>query len=157
MPTTVYADTSAIAKHFIAERETADLRDWLGRLPEPRPVSSALLPVELLRLLQLVNSASVPLAERFLTTDIDIVEITPPILDDATTMPPPRLRNLDAIHLATALDLGASVGVLLTYDKLLIEAAGAAGLAVACPGAEDAHPRTDRRTPSERGTGISAM
>jgi predicted nucleic acid-binding protein len=52
-----------------------------------------------------------------------------------TSLPPPRLRTLDAIHLATALDLGGSVSVLLSYDKLLLEAARAAGLAVACPGA----------------------
>jgi uncharacterized protein len=133
MPTTVYVDASAIAKLFIAEPETAELRGWLGSLSELRLVSSALLPVELLRLLRLVNSASV--AEGFLTNDMDIVEITPPILDDATTMPPPRLPTLDAIHLATALDLGGSVSVLLSYDKLLLEAARAAGLAVACPGA----------------------
>jgi uncharacterized protein len=135
MPTTVYVDTSAIAKLFIADPETAELQGWLGSLSELRLVSSALLPVELLRLLRLVNSASVPLAEGFLTNDMDIVEITPPILDDATTMPPQRLRTLDAIHLATALDLGGSVSVLLSYDKLLLEAARAVGLAVACPGA----------------------
>jgi uncharacterized protein len=135
MPTTVYADTSAIAKLFIAEPETADLRDWLGSLSEPRLVSSALLPVELLRLLRLVNAASVPVAERFLAADLDIVEITPPVLDDAATTPPPRLHTLDAIHLATALDLGISMDVLLSYDKLLLEAGRAAGLMVACPGA----------------------
>jgi uncharacterized protein len=135
MSTKVYADTSAVAKLFIAEPQTADLRDWLDGLSEPSLVSSALLSVELLRLLRLVNPASVRGAERFLATNIDIVEITPPVLDDATKMPPPRLRTLDAIHLATALDLGPSVDVLLSYDRMLIEAASSAGLAVACPGA----------------------
>jgi uncharacterized protein len=118
-----------------AEPETAELRGWLGSLSELRLVSSALLPVELLRLLRLVNSASVHLAEGFLTSDMDIVEITPHLLDDATTMPPPRLRTLDAIHLVVALDLGGAVSVLLSSDELLLEAARAAGLAVACPGA----------------------
>lgn len=70
-----------------------------------------------------------------LAADVDIVEITPPVLGDAATVPPPRLRTLDVIHLATALDLGTSVDVLLTYDKLLIEAARAAGRTVAFPGA----------------------
>jgi hypothetical protein len=37
--------------------------------------------------------------------------------------------------LATALDLGPSVDVLLSYDRMLIEAASRTGLAVACPGA----------------------
>lgn len=50
-------------------------------------------------------------------------------------MLPPRLRTLDAIHLATAVDLGASVDILLTYDKVLIKAARATGLTVAFPGA----------------------
>jgi predicted nucleic acid-binding protein len=91
--------------------------------------------VELLRLLYLVNPATVTPAEEFLAADIDIVEITPPVLADATTVLPPRLRTLDAIHLATALDLDTSVDVLLTYDKVLIEAARATGLTVAFPGA----------------------
>lgn len=135
MPTRIYVDTSAVAKLFIAERETSDLRQWLSDRPEPHLVSSALLSVELLRLLRLVSPATVTPAEQFLATDIDIVEITPPILDDATTVLPPRLRTLDAIHLATALDLGASVDVLLTYEKVFIEAARDTGLSVACPGA----------------------
>ncbi|MGH3696167.1 MAG: type II toxin-antitoxin system VapC family toxin [Pseudonocardiaceae bacterium] len=134
MPTRIYADTSAVAKLFIAEPETSDLRQWLSDLPAPHLVSSALLGVELLRLLRLVDPTTVRSAERFLATDVDIVEITPPVLGDATTLPPPRLRTLDAIHLATALDLGASVDILLTYDRILIEAARTTGLTVASPG-----------------------
>ncbi len=135
MPTRVYVDTSAVAKLFIAEQETPDLRQWLADLSKPHLVSSALLAVELLRLLRLVNPATITPAEQFLADDIDIVEITPPILGDATTVPPPRLRTLDAIHLATALDLGTSVNILLTYDKILIEAARTTGLTVVFPGA----------------------
>lgn len=135
LPTRIYVDTSAMAKLFIAERESADLRQWLSDLSEPHLVSSALLCVELLRLVRLVSPATVTPAERFLATDIDIVEITPPVLGDATTVLPPRLRTLEAIHLATALDLGASVDMLLTYDKVFVEAARATGLTVACPGA----------------------
>jgi predicted nucleic acid-binding protein len=135
MPTRIYGDTSAVAKLFIAERETSELLDWLDGVAEPRLVSSALLAVELLRLLRLVNPTTVRSAEQFLATDIDIVEITPPVLDDAATVTPAPLRTLDAIHLATALDLGVAVDVLLTYDKLLIDAARDAGLCVVFPGA----------------------
>lgn len=91
--------------------------------------------VELVRLLGPMNPAAVDAAERFLAADVDIMEITPPVLADAATVPPPRLRTLDALHLATALDLRESVDVVLTYDKLLAEASRAAGLPVACPGA----------------------
>lgn len=135
MPTRIYLDTSAVAKLFIAEQETPDLQQWIARQSEPHLVSSALLSVELIRLLELMNPAAVATAELFLATDVDIVEITPPVLEDAATVPPPRLRTLGAIHLATALDLGDSVDVMLTYDKLLVEASRAAGLPVAFPGA----------------------
>jgi uncharacterized protein len=136
MPTRIYADTSALAKLFISEPETSELRRWLVTMDEPSLVSSALLGVELLRLLGLALPAAVAPAERFLGTDMDIVEITPTVLADAARLPPPRLRTLDAIHLATALDLGSAVNVMLSYDKLLTRAACAAGIAVAHPGAD---------------------
>jgi predicted nucleic acid-binding protein len=110
------------------------LRQWLGRQSEPRLASSALLGVELIRLLGLMLPGALPAAERLLAADIDIVEITPAVLGDAATIAPPRLRALDAIHLATAIDLEESLDVVLTYDKLLAEAARQAGLAVASPG-----------------------
>ena len=134
MPTTIYVDTSAIAKLFIAENETRDLQHWLTNQPEPRLVSSALLAVELLRLMRLIDEASVASAERFLADDVDIVDILPPMLADAAVVEPARLRTLDAIHLATARDLEPAIDVVLTYDKLLAEAARTAGLAVASPG-----------------------
>ena len=136
MPTRIYADTSALAKLFISEPETSELRRWLVTMDEPSLVSSALLGVELLRLLGLALPAAVARAEHFLGTDMDIVEITPTVLADAARLPPPRLRTLDAIHLATALDLGSAVNVMLSYDKLLTRAARAAGIAVAHPGAD---------------------
>jgi predicted nucleic acid-binding protein len=131
----IYADTSALAKLFIAEKESDELKRWLLKQGDPHLMSSALLGVELIRLLGLVNPAMVGAAEEFLAEDMDIVEITPTQLSDAASVRPPRLRTLDALHLATALDLGEVVDVVLTYDKLLVEAARAAGLAVAFPGA----------------------
>lgn len=135
MTTRIYLDTSAVAKLFVNEQETQDLRQWLADQPEPSLVSSALLGVELIRLLGLINPTMITAAESFLAADVDIVEITPPLLSDATRVPPPRLRTLDAIHLATALDLADSLNALLTYDKLLAEAARTAGLTVLAPGA----------------------
>src|SRR5215472_13811798 len=136
MPTRIYAETCAVVKLFVAEPETPDLRRWLTTRDEPSLVSSALLGVELLRLLALARPAALPGAEHFLDTDVDIVEITPPVLADAARLPPPRLRTLDAIHLATALDLGSTVSVMLSYDKLLAQAARASGMTVAHPGAD---------------------
>ncbi|WP_462204070.1 type II toxin-antitoxin system VapC family toxin [Frankia sp. CcWB3] len=136
MPTRIYLDTSALAKVFIAEKESGDLRQWLAEQKEPlRLVSSALLAVELTRLLSLVNPALLGPAESFLSTDVDLVQIAPPLLADAARVPPPRLRTLDAIHLATALELKDSLDVVLSYNKLLAEAADASGLPAVSPGA----------------------
>jgi uncharacterized protein len=44
-----------------------------------------------------------------------------------------RLRTLDAIHLATALEVGA--GEMLVYDRRLADAASAGGIVVLSPGA----------------------
>lgn len=135
-PSRVYVDTSAVGKLFLAERESADLRTWFERRPGLTTlVASALLAVELLRLLGLAAPGLVGDAERFLADDVDIVEITPTVLSDAARVGPSRLRTLDAIHLATALDLGPSVDTFVTYDKLLGQAAAEAGFAVAAPGA----------------------
>lgn len=135
MSTWIYLDTSAVAKLFVAEPESADLRTWFA---EQRGgvhlVSSALLGVELVRLLRLVNPDAISAAQEFLSTDVDIVDIRASVLADAAAVSPPRLRSLDAIHLATALDLIDSIDILLTYDKRFIEACHAAGIPVASPG-----------------------
>ncbi len=130
----IYLDTSAVAKLFLSEKESPDLRKWLSQQFQPRLVSSALMAVELIRLLDLVNTAIVRVAQSFLAVAVDIVEVTPPILENATHVSPARLRTLDAIHLATALDLGKAVDVILTYDKLLAEAARTNNLRVVSPG-----------------------
>ncbi len=135
MTVRIYVDTSAVAKLFLAEKETPNLRLWFSQQRRPHLVSSALMGVELIRLLGTVSPTTVAVAESFLATDVDIVEITPPILDDATHVSPPRLRTLDAIHLATALDLSDVVETILTYDTVLADATRAAGLTVISPGA----------------------
>ena len=48
-------------------------------------------------------------------------------------MAPPELRSLDATHVASARFLGDSLGMLITYDAKMAQAAGAAGLRVDAP------------------------
>lgn len=55
------------------------------------------------------------------------------ILDRAAELKPSGLRSLDALHLATALSVRGDVGVLLTYDDRLGDAAAERGLPVASP------------------------
>lgn len=47
--------------------------------------------------------------------------------------PRKRLRSLDALHLATALSVRDDVGIFVTYDERLAEAADDLGLRVAQP------------------------
>ncbi len=46
---------------------------------------------------------------------------------------PPELRSLDAVHLATALDLGRDLDGFVTYDDRLARAAQDAGIATFAP------------------------
>ena len=64
---------------------------------------------------------------------MDLLTLEPDILRVAAHLSPPTLRSLDAIHLASALSLGADLGGLVTYDERLAEAARAAGITVLQP------------------------
>ena len=57
------------------------------------------------------------------------------LLHAAARLQPPDLRWLDAIHLATAITIRDSLGVVFCYDRRLADAAESAGLPVARPGA----------------------
>jgi predicted nucleic acid-binding protein len=48
-------------------------------------------------------------------------------------MQPADLRSLDALHLASASQLGPSVSEIVTYDVRMAEAARATGWSVASP------------------------
>ena len=66
--------------------------------------------------------------------NIDLVRVNDRVLSLAGELPPPSLRSLDAIHLATARLLGASLARLVTYDERMLVAARLLGVAVASPG-----------------------
>jgi len=55
------------------------------------------------------------------------------ILDIASELEPTRLRSLDALHLATALSVRDEIGLFVSYDERLAEAAADQGLTVAQP------------------------
>jgi predicted nucleic acid-binding protein len=61
------------------------------------------------------------------------------ILARAAELPPRSLRTIDAIHLATALDLSPPPSFFLCYDRRLSDAARHHGLAVVAPGADEVH------------------
>ena len=128
----IYLDTSAFAKLIQGEPETPALQRFLTEHPESTLVSSALLAVETRQ--AILRQAPDQLARAdLLLTRIDQVDITRAVLEAASRLPAPSLRSLDAIHLATALQLGGDLGALVTYDSRLAAAAGQQRLPVVTP------------------------
>jgi uncharacterized protein len=64
---------------------------------------------------------------------VDLVRINDRVLDAAGAMLPVELRSLDAIHLATAQQLGTDLGRIVTYDDRMAMAASHLGMTVARP------------------------
>ena len=128
----IYLDTSAFVKLIRGERETPALQGFLTEHPGTPLVSSALLVVETRR--AVLREAPGELARAdLLLTRIDQVDITNAVLEAASRLPDPTLRSLDAIHLATALQLGRDLEALVTYDGRLAAAAGRQRLPVLTP------------------------
>jgi predicted nucleic acid-binding protein len=95
-------------------------------------VSSALLGVEAVRACSRHRSVYVGDAREWLR-DVALLPIDDALLDAATSVEPPTLRSLDAIHLATALSVREEIGAFFTYDERLAEAAERHGLPIAAP------------------------
>jgi predicted nucleic acid-binding protein len=64
---------------------------------------------------------------------LDLVRVNDRILQAAGVLLPRELRSLDAIHLATAAELGAELDALVTYDDRMAAAAKRLGHRLAHP------------------------
>jgi len=116
----IYVDSSAIVKLAVREPESAALRRYLQR---KRPlVSSALARAEVLRALLPAGEEAVARGRSVLRR-FDLIRLNDRILNAAGLLLPTGLRTLDAIHLATARQLGDEVQALVTYDGRMAEAA----------------------------------
>lgn len=128
--TAIYLDSSAIVKLAVREPESAALRRYLRRR---RPlVSSALARAEVLRALLPGGREALESGRRALTR-LDLIRVNDRVLNAAGILAPIELRSLDAIHLATAEQLGSDLGALVTYDDLMAAAARQLGHRVAAP------------------------
>jgi predicted nucleic acid-binding protein len=116
-----YIDTSALVKLFKAERETATFRaalaDW------PVQVASELIRVEAVCTARRLGSKDVLERAQEALERINLIPITPEIIELATGVHTRPLRAMDAIHLATALWMREDLGVVLVYDSDLHAAA----------------------------------
>lgn len=123
----LYVDTSALVKLIVAEAESAALSDYMQRFVEDVLFTAALARTELVRAVADGGPAAIAEA-RALLDSIDTVALSRSVLDDAATLPPPRLRALDAIHLAAAQRAGTSLRAVVTYDGRMAQAATALGM-----------------------------
>ncbi len=125
-----YLDSSAIVKLVVAEPESAALRRYLRR--RTPLVSSALAKAEVMRALLGLGPQVVRRGHDVLGR-LELIRISDRILVAAGQLQPPGLRTLDAIHLATAQQLGSELSHVVTYDERLRTAAAASGYPVAAP------------------------
>jgi predicted nucleic acid-binding protein len=124
-----YLDTSAFLKLVVAEEESSSIRAWMAR---SGPCwSSQLLRTEALR-----AGHRLGIAEEVVAEALDVVSLVAPGSSTflaAGRLRPSSLRSLDALHLATALELGDDLQGVVTYDARMIEGAEAASIAVITP------------------------
>ena len=104
-----------------------ELAEWDGY------VSSALLAVEAIRACARYGRDHASEARSFLE-GLALLPLDAAVLDEAASLNPAGLRSLDALHLATALSVRDEIGVFLTYDQRLADAAADRDLNVVRPG-----------------------
>jgi uncharacterized protein len=126
----VYLDTSVLGRVLLAEPDTRAIRHELSHFE--RHISSRLLRVELHRLGLRVDMLE-PVEE--LLAGSVLIPLSEEILTAAETIAPAAVRTLDAMHLATAVQLAGAgqIDALMTYDKQLAAGAREHGLEVLSP------------------------
>jgi predicted nucleic acid-binding protein len=126
-----YIDTSALVKLVVAEPESTALQNWLGQQTQPL-VSSDLARAELLRATRRAAPDRLVRAREVLDILV-LTEVRTEIFEQAGRLEPPARRTLDALHLASALDLGDDLDGMVTYDDRLGSAAQLHGVPVVAP------------------------
>jgi predicted nucleic acid-binding protein len=121
-----YLDASALVKLFKAERETAAFRaalaDW------PVQVASELIRVEAICTARRLGDEKTLRRAHAALERINLIPISPEIIELATDTYTPPLRATDAFHLATAIAMREDLGSMFVYDDDLYAAAQARDL-----------------------------
>jgi predicted nucleic acid-binding protein len=126
----LYVDTSALGRLLLAEPDAPAISEALRRYSEWW--TSRLLIVELRR--PAVREGEESAAEELLD-GLKFVTVDATALERASTLPPPEVRALDAIHLEAAIRLrdAGNVTAMLTYDGQLQAGCAHHGLPIEAP------------------------
>ena len=134
-----YADASALVKLVREESESRSLRTYLAGADL---VSSELVLTEIPRAVRRAvgKDPALPLELLLGRTGelVDVLALRPldrALLAGAGALAEPALRALDAIHVASAVDLDPIVEAFVTYDERQAAVARLAGLRTIAPGA----------------------
>ncbi|MGQ0626328.1 MAG: type II toxin-antitoxin system VapC family toxin [Sporichthyaceae bacterium] len=126
-------DTSALLKRVVVEAESSAVRVLLRErhLAGDLLTSSSLAWLEIWRSLRRADVVDVEDVVASAMSGVAEYPLDDTILRRARRVGPDEMRSLDAIHLASALAIGADA--ILTYDRRLADAAAAMGLAALAP------------------------
>lgn len=125
----IYVDSSALVRLVLNEVGWEALA---ASLDGNRMYSSELTTIETIRSVARHRPDAVVRAREWLER-VDLLRISPSVVNTASTLTPETLRSLDAIHVATALELSDELEFLVSYDVRMLEAASAHGISVASP------------------------
>ena len=128
--TSQYLDTSAAVRLVAAEPGSRAMERWA--MEHDSVVSSDLLRTELLRAVRRGTPHRMERARAVLES-ITLLALRASTFERAGELDIPELRSLDAIHLASALELGDDLDGIVTYDDRLAAAARSFGLRVIGP------------------------
>jgi uncharacterized protein len=117
-------------KLAVAEPESVALRGYIRR--RRNTVTSALARAEVARALLTLGPAAVQRGRDVLDR-VEVIRLGDHILASAGGLLPGELRTLDAIHLATAGEIGVDLGRIVTYDRRMADAAKVMGFTVVAP------------------------
>lgn len=124
-----YLDTSAALKLVLEEPESAALAHALDS-DEAELVGTWLLETEMRRAVHRVEVLTQEKVSEVLRA-VALYELPASVFTEAGLLPGPRLRTLDALHLAAAIRIG--VEHVVTYDDRMADSATQLGLSVLAP------------------------
>ncbi|MDH2904385.1 MAG: type II toxin-antitoxin system VapC family toxin [Actinomycetota bacterium] len=124
-----YLDTSAFLKLLAEENDSAAMREWAV-------LHDSLWSSQLLRTEAVRAASRLGISDDDVETALESVSLILPSVATFYTaghLAPHSLRSLDALHLATALEMGDDLEGIVAYDERLITASRDASLVVVSP------------------------